>query len=266
MFGCTTKGEGQRLRWLPIREDVLSTGVTAVNEDDTIAKLVEMHRHAFNLVNNGGSGLAFDMALVDNISGAEKIAFAKNYISKSVSHLSYYSYSPEFRNSLSTARTVIVTLERGALASLSYDGIQNVIVRQFLLAVNLMIDNGELEGTADCVTDDRLRDAIYRFISETQNPLFLVLDGVGGAFEDDSTTLLQQRERFLQFCKSFLEGCLMTRNFYLLLMGNSAFQNLDTLEYTGKAVDIDRICLKKILRSGYGWTLIEQFGEMPLNR
>ena len=228
----------QRLRWLPVPEEtycIKDQEILFVNRDHAIEKLVKIHAHTSSLAYKQGEGSGFEIALIDNLVGAEKTAFAENYIRKSSNSLKTEEYSPEFVDSLSRARTVTVRLRPGMFGALFRDdapGVMEKAVREaFVVAVESMIRKRELEGTTCFLTENLsltsgFNQPILRFISETDTPLFLVFDEVGIAFEDDAFTLKEQRDCFLKFCSRILSPCLMLADFYLLLIGKADLLSL----------------------------------------
>jgi len=267
----------QRLRWLPEPEKTYSLKhqeMFFVNRDHAIEDLVEIHAQTYCLAHKHGAGFMFQIALIDNLLGAGKTAFAENYISKSSDALRKLSdalkteecppelktegYSPKFVDSLSRARTVTVRMRPGMfLASLSDDApgvMDNAVRQQFVVAIELVIGKRELEGTTSFLMEDLSRTCgfdktILRFISDTRTPLFLVFDEVGTAFEDDAFSLKEQRDCFLKFCSRVLSPCLMIADFYLLLIGKADFLTRDanrspfSPSLSTSTVDITRIGL-----------------------
>lgn len=73
----------------------------------------------------------------------------------------------------------------------------------FIIALGDLIKEGDLQGSTSFLKQDMdsrssLLQAVIFFITETDTPLFLVLDDIGTAFAHESLTPLQQRKYFFK--------------------------------------------------------------------
>jgi hypothetical protein len=237
-----------------------------VNRDESIRLLKEIHQDAFYHARLSG-GAALRIPLIDNLEGMGKSQFAAHYISK-CAELFEKDDSP-FENSLRRARTIIIKLSKGSLIA-GCDGPDNLqtniekwesvlktkfcdAVAELKKAESISGDDSVLSSFQTSYIEGASESAIKKFISDTNTPLFLVLDGIGLAFTDGAFSEEEQANLFQSFCEYVLERWLNLNDLFFLLIGSGGFLRTVSCPrpgffYCGSTTKLLRISLKMIRR------------------
>ena len=218
-------------------------------------KVVNMHAETFAIAKRFGEGPELRIPFIDSLPEMSITAFARYCMSKSVKQAG--EFSTDFSSCYSQARSVVLRLNGGTLWNEVAEDRQrsiltNAIRDQCMASLNTLITLEELDGNIDFLVENLntmspLYQAIYRFIGETQTPLFLILENLGAPFADESKSLVNQLEDFLHFCQYSLSPLLMIPKLFILMLGEVPFLKLIQKKTScapptgGSGVNIERI-------------------------
>jgi hypothetical protein len=162
---------------------------------------------------------------MDNHEGMGKTHFAQQYIGRCQGLV-----RDSFSDSISNARTIVVTLVRGSLIlDKSHSGSEKVewesrLKRVMVDQVHQLISDGTLSGKVSRFDDCRTsRDVILRVIRDTRTPLFLAFDEIGRAFTQEDLSESDSVRQFEKFCLDVVESWILIPHFYFLLIGRGEF-------------------------------------------
>jgi hypothetical protein len=230
----------ERLYWVNSSDEVIPSiddhKMSFVNRSETVKELLtEVHWTNYVRSTRAG-GLEPKIPFLDNLFGMGKSTFAENYISECNKIINSVPGSLEFKASISHARTLIVQINPGELYNCQEKETlfaERVVADTFISAIEEHIPN-RIQGTTSSLKGISgsylLKGVVSRFIHETNEPLFLVFDEIGLAFQrpnsrissEDDENLRSQKGSFLFFCQVILHS-LLIRDLHILLVGNAAF-------------------------------------------
>ena len=111
-----------------------------------------------------------------------------------------------------------ILFHKGALLEDDFDS----VVSQFL--VDSLAPMFEVEPTILEPTNlPKTVNDLLKKVAKAAGPLFIVLDEIGAAFEDDKLDDTQRRAQFLSFCDNVLGKWLSLKNIFFLLLGRGSF-------------------------------------------
>jgi len=206
-----------------------------VNRADAVSEVMKIHRD--NFVPPGGTeGFAPAIPLIDNLWGMGKTFFAENYISEIQKRFTSQGTNSHFTESLSKARTIVLKMNEGVLKKAmqkSECDCHLEILTSFVRKINIMKDQGMIKGSTRRIeqcsnTRYPSLEAISTFISETNRPLFLVIDEIGRAFTSTTARSSPQKKEFekalfLEFCRKIVLSWMQSSDFFILLTGRADF-------------------------------------------
>jgi hypothetical protein len=222
--------------------DVIDQGRLAfVNRDSSTKMLLELHRRTFFDVALGTRRRP-RIPLIDDPEGMGKTSFAYNYLAKCQSLLC--ATHDEFEKSIAAARTIIVTLKEGerirgmqsrADAAEKIQELDLRICHRFLETLRGLVFQGALLGDVSTLAGlgttgmrGNSKKILQNFISDTQTPLFLVLDDIGQAFNGSASAATDEARAHLfdLFCIEIVTPWLDVHHLHILLAGRAGFLRL----------------------------------------
>lgn len=150
--------------------------------------------------------------------GSGKSTFAAHYISKCREMWPASARSGSLKM-LCECRTLHVNFTKNALSC----GDRDAVVIEFLIRCAESTFKTPLQTVAN--PPKRALDFVQELAHEV-GPLFIVLDDIGVAFEDDSVGSVTKLDRFHSFCMSVLRPWLSLPSVFLLLVGWGSFFDL----------------------------------------
>ena len=194
-----------------------------VNRSETVKELLTQVHWTNYVRSTRAGGLEPKIPFLDNLFGMGKSTFAENYISECNKIINSVPGSLEFKASISHARTLIVQINPGELYNCQEKEtlfVERVVADTFISAIEEHIPN-RIQGTTSSLKGISgsylLKGVVSRFIHETNEPLFLVFDEIGLAFQrpssrissEDDENLRSQKESFLFFCQVIVHSLLI---------------------------------------------------------
>ena len=187
-----------------------------VNRINAVQQLQQIHQSKYNRASRG-SGAEWIIPIADNVIGLGKSEFSKNYIVKCRESWPDEQRN-EFQRTLCDCHTVYILFHKGALLEDDFDS----VVSQFL--VDSLAPMFEVEPTILEPTNlPKTVNDLLKKVAKAAGPLFIVLDEIGAAFEDDKLDDTQRRAQFLSFCDNVLGKWLSLKNIFFLLLGRGSF-------------------------------------------
>jgi hypothetical protein len=198
-----------------------------VNRAHAVERLQEIHNMKYERAKTT-SGMEWIIPIADNVIGLGKSEFGRHYIQKCRETWPDSSRT-DFQKTLCACHTVSITFRKGAL--LNNDRFDTIMLQRFRIALATMF-----KEDPDIVPNPpNTTDSFLELFTEEFGPLFIVLDEIGAAFEDDQLSDIQSREKFFSFCRNVLGKWLSLKNVFFLLLGRGSF-----LSYVGlRPVDVN---------------------------
>lgn len=193
-----------------------------VNRKTAVDQLYNIQYDKFKRAETG-RGRSWVIPLIDNIVGIGKSAFALNYINQCRQLFPEPITRNQFQKTLCNCRTLKVVFRRGSL--LTGDP-KRTTLHYLIHALKPMFENPPAILTKPPErTDDFLVE-----LTALCGPVFIVLDEIGRAFDDDENKLsdLEKRKLFFDFCESVVGNWLSIEKVFFVLVGRGSF-----LSYVG---------------------------------
>ena len=222
--------ERVRLKWLPEVQkppQIESGRMHFVNRDDAVESLLSIHISSRLLRDNKFSGSLPKVAIIDDTLGMGKTTFGCEYISccrREIHARTLAELLPRHKDKIVRSKTLIVRLSDASL-SIEFrkgkDFAEKLIVKAISKSLDSMIKSGLMTGNIERLRNYEQSDSLLTAImEETGYPLFVVLDEIQSAFNDDSFSCLAERRReFFKFCGQVLGSWITVEDLFFLLVG-----------------------------------------------
>ena len=156
--------------------------------------------------------------MADNVFGLGKSEFGRHYIPKSRETWLKLEKKDDFQNTLCACHTIMIVFSKGALLKDTFD---SVMLKHLIAALEPMfVTPPEILKNPPKDTLDFLQDFFKLY-----GPLFIVLDEIGAAFNDDTFDYFEQREKFMSFCSNIVGKWFPVKEVFFLLLGRGNFLN-----------------------------------------
>ena len=186
-----------------------------VNRDESIKQLQKIHQGKFYRAKRG-AGKEWIMPIADNCIGLGKSEFGLHYIQKCRETWPDPTERDEFQQTLCACHTVAITFRKGDLLTDSFDDI----------VLDHLIDSLRplLKVAPDLLNSNPTKtDRFLKSFTESVGPVFIVLDEIGAAFQDDKMTDIESRDKFMQFTGNIVGKWLSLKNVFFVLLGRGSF-------------------------------------------
>jgi hypothetical protein len=230
----STTSSFRKYVWIP-HEPVYSVEkehLFFVNRERAVHGLLEViaHNHARAFGSTPDVGGDYEIALIDQLYGMGKTAFGLNFVNeckKICSSKTACSRTRSVVESVSRARTLHVNLADAFFGRFIHSRHRVIdFQNRVKYHMSISIENLEIPGLSDflrpCIDSDTTNsvDLLRALIDVTGgDPVFVVLDEIGKAFEHSSVSVEDRRHLFGQFCSDVLGAWCRTKNLYFILLG-----------------------------------------------
>ena len=191
-----------------------------VNRSNAINQLHKIHKAKYERALSR-AGEDWIIPLADNVIGLGKSDFGCHYIQKSRELWKDVENKTNFQVTLCDCHTIHITFNKGALLKNTFD---KVMLDRLKMALKEMFNIPPL--ILSHIPDDTV--SFLEGLVEDVGPVFIVLDEIGAAFDDDDLNDSKSREKFLSFCSNIVGKWLILEKVFFVLLGRGSF-----LSYVG---------------------------------
>ena len=175
-----------------------------------------MHRDKFERAADS-VGSDWKIPLADNVVGLGKSDFGRHYIQKCRETWPDPEKRDDFQKALCQSRTIMITFRNVQL-------VKGLAVEPEVLKM-LVASLSPMFQTLPHILKNPPQNT-YDFLetfTKDYGPLFIVLDEIGAAFDDENLSDIAKREKFLSFCHKVIGKWLSLKDVFFVVLGRGSF-------------------------------------------